>query len=134
VEAKINRIDDPDTVMIRTTKEDDIRKMLKFAALKFELNGRKLELAGYMPIMTKKYLFVPFTDETTGKETYEVGRYIDIECSPEDDSVIIDFNRAYNPFCAYNPRYSCPLVPQENHLPVRLEAGEKIINLKNHKN
>ncbi|GEM_PF-133074 len=70
----------------------------------------------------KDYLFLPFTDLTNGVESYGGGRYLDLKI-PEGDSIIIDFNKAYNPFCAYNHAYSCPLVPVENHLPCEIRAG-----------
>lgn len=67
--------------------------------------------------------FVPFRDATSGKETYGAGRYLDVE-PDQDGTVTINFNYAYNPFCAYNDAYSCPLPPVENWLPVPIEAGE----------
>lgn len=70
------------------------------------------------------YLFIPFMDNTNGETTYEAGRYIDIDI-PNTDSVTLDFNAAYNPYCAYYDRWSCPLVPFENSINVRIEAGEK---------
>ncbi|HEY9113071.1 MAG TPA: DUF1684 domain-containing protein [Bacteroidales bacterium] len=69
-------------------------------------------------------LFIPFRDATNGKQTYEAGRYFDI-LIPESDSVLLDFNTAYNPYCAYNKRWSCPLVPSENWLEIAILAGEK---------
>ena len=68
--------------------------------------------------------FLPFRDKTSGGTTYGAGRYLDIEPNP-DGTVTIDFNLAYNPFCAYNEAYSCPLPPVENWLQVPIEAGEK---------
>lgn len=75
----------------------------------------------------KNYLFLPFTDATTGSETYESGRYIDLEISDiRNNEVVIDFNKAYNPYCAYvTGVYNCPIPPKENHLPVAIRAGEK---------
>lgn len=67
--------------------------------------------------------FVPFRDKTSGRETYGAGRYLDIETS-QNGAVTIDFNQAYNPYCAYNDAYSCPLPPVENWLSVPIEAGE----------
>jgi hypothetical protein len=130
IEASVRKFDNPDTVEILTTKESDIRKMLKFAELDFAVGGDSMRLIAYMPAGSEQYLFLPFTDETSGSETYEGGRYIDIECKSGSDKIIIDFNQAYSPFCAYNKRYSCPLVPRENHLPVDIRAGEKILKLK----
>jgi hypothetical protein len=69
-------------------------------------------------------LWVPFADATNGDSTYSAGRYVDLE-RVESDSVVVDFNRAYNPTCAYNPEYACPLPPAQNRLDVRIPAGEK---------
>ncbi len=70
-------------------------------------------------------LFVPFLDETSGRETYGAGRYLDIE--PEEDGTYsLDFNLAYHPSCAYDVRFSCPLTPAENRLDLRIEAGERL--------
>lgn len=75
----------------------------------------------------KDYLFLPFTDATTGIETYASGRYIDLLTSDiQNGQVVIDFNKAYNPYCAYvEGVYNCPIPPRENHLPVAIRAGEK---------
>lgn len=76
--------------------------------------------------LTADVLFIPFTDETSGRETYGAGRYLDAEMSSTNNSkIIIDFNTAYNPYCAYNPTYECPLPPKENMLTIKIEAGEK---------
>ena len=69
-------------------------------------------------------LFVPFADVTTGTETYDAGRYLDIQPLP-DGKMLVDFNIAYNPYCAYNEQWSCPLTPFENRLKVSIRAGEK---------
>ncbi len=70
-------------------------------------------------------LFVPFLDVTSGRETYGAGRYMDLE--PDDDGTYeLDFNFAYHPSCVYDVRFSCPLTPAENRLPVRVEAGERL--------
>ena len=67
-------------------------------------------------------LFLPFTDLTNGNETYGAGRYIDLKI-PESNTIIIDFNKAYNPYCAYNEEYSCPFPPRENDLDIEIKAG-----------
>lgn len=72
----------------------------------------------------KNYLFLPFRDKTNGEETYGGGRYLEMWI-PSDDSVIIDFNKAYNPYCVYNTKYSCPLVPKQNRMDVPIYAGVK---------
>jgi len=75
----------------------------------------------------KDHLFIPFTDATSGEETYESGRYIDLEIKDiANDKVLIDFNKAYNPYCAYvSGKYNCPIPPVENRLIVAIRAGEK---------
>ena len=70
------------------------------------------------------YLFVPFTDLTNGKGSYSGGRYIDTRIPP-GKKIVLDFNKAYNPYCAYNGKYSCPIPPEENHLEVEIRAGVK---------
>ncbi len=74
----------------------------------------------------KDYLFLPFTDLTTGDETYGGGRYLGLRIPKEGSPLIINFNLAYNPYCAYNEKYSCPIVPKENELPVAIRAGVKL--------
>jgi uncharacterized protein (DUF1684 family) len=75
----------------------------------------------------KDDLFIPFTDATSGVETYEGGRYFDFTIHDiKDNSLVIDFNKAYNPYCAYVSRvYSCPIPPKENHLAIAIKAGER---------
>lgn len=96
----------------------------------FELNGvvNKLEIYQNKELMLqeeyKDYLFLPFTDKTNGEETYTGGRYIDLSI-PKGDTIIIDFNKAYNPYCVYNKKYSCPIVPSVNALDIRVLAGVK---------
>jgi hypothetical protein len=73
------------------------------------------------------YGFIPFTDLTTGEESYGGGRYIDLEgLQRNEEKLVLDFNIAYNPYCAFTDYYSCPIPPEENNLPVAIEAGEKI--------
>jgi len=109
------------------------RQYVKYATLKFRLKGKPMELTVYRNIALSKmaeykdYLFLPFTDDTNGKDTYSGGRYIDLrEGNFKDNTVIIDFNKAYNPYCAFSAGYSCPKPPDENHLPMAVEAGEKM--------
>lgn len=100
----------------------------QYGKLKFELEGKAFELLVLEQEIKKpgyeNYLIIPFTDETTGKETYGAGRYLDLEKSDAKE-VIIDFNLAYNPYCAYNEAYTCPIPPKENNLSLRIEAGMK---------
>ncbi|EAQ99948.1 DUF1684 domain-containing protein [Maribacter sp. HTCC2170] len=96
----------------------------------FKLNGieHKLEVYQNKKLMLedeyRDYLFLPFLDGTNGDETYPGGRYIDLSI-PSDDTIVIDFNKAYNPYCAYNKKYSCPIVPGVNSLNTEVRAGVK---------
>ncbi|WP_240410384.1 DUF1684 domain-containing protein [Hymenobacter oligotrophus] len=100
----------------------------KFGELHFTLRGKAMRLNVYQSLDLLKqpgyedYLFVPFTDLTNGHGSYGGGRYLDVRI-PKGNSVWLDFNRAYNPYCAYSPNYSCPVPPRENHLPVAVKAG-----------
>lgn len=102
----------------------------KYGVLHFKLDGKELQLNVYQNIELSKrkgfadYLFLPFSDATNGKETYIGGRYLDMKI-PKNNKVIIDFNKAYNPYCAYNYKYSCPVVPLENNLNIAINAGVK---------
>ena len=103
---------------------------VKYGQLIFSLDGQEFKLNLYQNIdLIKKegfadYLFLPFSDLTCGKESYIGGRYIDMRI-PKSDMVSIDFNKAYNPYCAYNHKYSCPIVPLENDLQIAILAGVK---------
>jgi hypothetical protein len=90
----------------------------------FQLHGRELTLHPILEEPGAKELFYIFRDETTGKETYPAGRFF-YSAMPKDGHVILDFNKAYNPPCAFTPYATCPLPPPENRLAVRIEAGEK---------
>jgi len=114
------------------TSTDRLPVYRKYLQLTFILDGKEQKLAAYQNqefINHPEYgnsLFIPFLDETNGIETYGGGRYLDIEIpSANSDSLILDFNACYNPYCAYNYKYSCPKPPLENMLEVRVEAGVK---------
>lgn len=107
------------------TSTHDRRQMERTGVLQFTLHGQPLSLTAFVEVgEPDDRLFVPFTDLTTGKETYQAGRYLDIARSPTG-IYTVDFNRAYNPYCYYNPTYDCPYPPKENRLPVAIRAGEK---------
>lgn len=114
---------------MRTTT-DRLPQYQAVGVLHFKLLGKKERLTVYRNIDLSKrpgyanYLFVPFTDPTNGESTYGGGRYLDLQ-SPLPRQVELDFNRAYNPYCAYGGRYSCPIPPPENHLEMGVEAGVK---------
>ena len=116
-----------DTISLPTTKAGDFRKMIRYGKLNFQIaESKSLELTAYKELDNQQdMLFVPFKDKTSGFTTYQAGRYLEISEPDEQQMCIIDFNRAYNPYCAYNAEYSCPLIPSENILPVFIKAGEK---------
>jgi uncharacterized protein (DUF1684 family) len=90
----------------------------------FRLHGQELRLYPVFEEPNARSLFVIFRDQTSGKETYGAGRFLDTDL-PKNSQIVLDFNRAYNPPCAFTPYATCPLPPQENRLPARIEAGEK---------
>lgn len=103
----------------------------EYGKAKFKLDGKELTLTLYQSLALIKdpkyqdYLFLPFRDATNEVETYGGGKYMDLKI-PTGNTIILDFNKTYHPLCAYNAYdYSCPIVPQENILPVRIEAGVK---------
>lgn len=103
---------------------------VKYGELTFKIEGKKYKLNVYKSVEPSKNpeyansLFLPFTDLTSGNESYGGGRYMDIQI-PEGKEVVLNFHKAYNPYCAYNERYSCPLTPPENDLKVEIRAGVK---------
>ncbi len=113
------------------TSSGSVKRYAQVANLVFMVDSMALSLPAYQGIELRKkeeyqkYLFVPFTDATSGDETYGGGRYLDLEV-PEGDSLEIDFNYAYNPYCAYTSGYSCPIPKPESRLPISIFAGEKV--------
>lgn len=106
---------------------------IRYAKVDFKLNGRSLSMTLYRSIALlqhpqyKDLLFLPFTDETNNKSTYGGGRYIDLDLKTiKNGQIEIDFNKAYNPYCAYSSGYRCPIPPEENDLAIAIEAGEKL--------
>lgn len=105
-------------------------KYIKYGELHFTIDSKEMVLTLYRNIGLYKrkgfrdYLFLPFLDATNGVETYGGGRYLDMKV-PKSNEVIIDFNKAYNPYCVYSHEYSCPIVPLENELAVEINAGVK---------
>lgn len=109
------------------TSTGTIRRMELVGSLEFTLKGEKRTLGAFVEEGTQQIstLFVPFADETTGNETYPAGRYL--ELSPTSTGVyLIDFNRAFNPSCAYNNTYECPFPPPSNRLKLAVRAGEML--------
>lgn len=128
IQAKLVRTPgEPQFEMPTTT--DRLPVYQKFGELHFELDGQAHKLNVYKSIgLTdreyRKYLFLPFRDKTSGVESYGGGRYLDLQI-PKGDMIVIDFNRCYNPYCAYNDKYSCPIPPVENTLDIEILAGVK---------
>ena len=108
------------------TSDGKLRPAHRAGILPFELGGARRQLTAYtFDGDHDESLFVPFLDATSGTETYGAGRYLDLD--PEDDGTYtLDFNLAYHPSCVYDPKFSCPLTPAENRLPIRIEAGERL--------
>lgn len=117
--------DEPSNFQIPTS-DGKLRPAHRAGILRFELDGAPRQLTAYtFDGGDGESLFVPFLDQTSGSETYGAGRYLDLE--PEfDGTYSLDFNLAYHPSCVYDPKFSCPLTPAENRLPVRIEAGERL--------
>ncbi len=112
------------------TTTDRLSRERRYGTLYFELSGQLMALEVYQNLELmlqdgmENYLFLPFTDGTNGTETYSGGRYIDLRV-PQGDSILLDFNKAYNPYCAYNAKYSCPIVPAVNHIDQEIRVGVK---------
>lgn len=112
-----------DEVKIQTST-GDLREYQRFGRFVFEVDGKPAELTLFT---SESGYFLPFIDGLAGKETYPAGRYLEVEPLSEG-KFQVDFNYAYNPYCAYNDRWSCPLTPFENRLEVPIAAGEKIFH------
>ncbi|AOR29592.1 conserved hypothetical protein (DUF1684) [Formosa sp. Hel1_33_131] len=132
VEAKFIKSQDEVPFKMKTTT-DRVPIYEKYGEAIFEIEDKKYKLNIYQNHRLRKmekyrnHLFLPFTDLTNGEETYGGGRYIDLSI-PDSDTIIIDFNKAYNPYCAYSSTRSCPIPPRENNLDLKVEAGVRIVN------
>lgn len=125
VTANLQRTPEAKPFQMKTsTKRLPVYK--NYGVLNFELRGKSFKLNIYQNVESddKDYLFLPFLDNTNGDTSYSGGRYIETSI-PEGDTIKIDFNEAFNPYCAYNDKYSCPIVPRANYLPIKIEAGVK---------
>ncbi len=129
VEARFVLNPDPEPFEMETTTA---RRPIyvKYGEAHFSLKGEKIVLEIYQSEKAKQmeefkeYLFLPFKDLTCGEESYGGGRFIDLKV-PDGDQITIDFNKAYNPYCAYNHKYSCPVPPEANHMNIMIPAGVK---------
>jgi uncharacterized protein (DUF1684 family) len=126
-ELKLHEHPEPQVVKMVYTKGNQ-QDFISWGEFRFKIDGKELSLQAYKRKSSEEELFIPFKDATSGKETYGAGRYIDLE--PDTDRTdegkwVLDFNQAYNPWCAYSENYTCPIVPAENWLELPIYAGEK---------
>ncbi|NIQ37979.1 MAG: DUF1684 domain-containing protein [Proteobacteria bacterium] len=105
------------------TNKGNFRTYIKEGIFRFRIDGIEFGLTVYR-FLGRSRLFLPFRDKTNGEETYTYGRYVDVEVT-SDNEIVVDFNRAHNPFCAYNPKYTCAYASEENILSVPIPCGEK---------
>lgn len=134
VKAELVRTPEALPFLMPTTTDRKSEEVV-YGIVNFQLQGKKHSLEIYQNSELKSeegfedYLFLPFTDLTNGNETYGGGRYLDLRI-PETTEITLDFNKAYNPYCAYNKKFSCPLVPAVNNLKIPVLAGVKDFNKK----
>jgi len=120
LKVKIKPFEEMETITMQTSTGEE-QTYTRYGKFQFQVEGQEVELTIYA---TEHGFFLPFVDSLRGEETYGAGRYLDPEVLP-DGRFHIDFNVAYNPYCAYNENWSCPLTPFENRLKVPIRAGEK---------
>ena len=129
VHAKFKRTPDEKPFKMSATRGEP-RDYVKYGEIEFELNSKQFKLNVYQSLVLlkieayKDYLFLPFRDFTNDYETYGGGRFIDLSI-PHMDIIVVDFNKAYNPYCTYNTTFSCPITPVENFLETDVKAGIK---------
>jgi uncharacterized protein (DUF1684 family) len=129
VEATFEKLDNTEELKSKTSTAR-IATYTKYGYLHFTLKGQKCKLLVLFSPSLKddpeyyNYLTVEFTDETNGKDSYKVGRYMELR-APLSEMVMLNFNNTYNPYCAYSDRFSCPIPPAENHMPLKVKAGVK---------
>lgn len=129
--CRFERLTDSVGILIKNTGKGE-EKYFRYGKLYFTVNQKPQQLTIFQsPLLMKQtqyvdYLFVPFTDATTGKQTYGSGRYIDLRMGDiQNGTLLLDFNKAYNPYCAYMAGFACPIPPKENRLAEAIRAGEK---------
>ena len=106
------------------TSTGKLRNTTRIGTLEFSLRGQSMKLTAFLEDGSRR-LFVPFSDLTSGTETYQAGRYMNLDPTPTG-IYVVDFNVAYHPYCYYNPEYDCPLPPKENRLTLPIRAGERL--------
>lgn len=128
VEASLEWMGFKQAFIVNTTQGKS-RRYLKSAVAKFELEGKEIYLTLLKPQLAQKGMenvyTLAFTDETSGRTSYGAGRYLELELETGSLSTTIDFNKAFNPYCAYNKKFDCVIPPSENHIAVAIDAGEK---------
>lgn len=120
-EIEVELFEEQEQITMQTST-GDVQDYIRWGRIQFEVDGEPAELTVFLSVLGG--YFLPFMDATNGEETYGAGRYLEIDPQP-GGQFLIDFNMAYNPYCAYNELWSCPIPPKENRLKVRIEAGEK---------
>jgi uncharacterized protein len=123
LEVQVERLFDQQPIQMQTST-GGVQAYVRYGKFKFEVDGQPAELTVYE---NENGYFLPFVDSLAGKETYPAGRYLEPEALP-GDRFLVDFNVAYNPYCAYNEMWSCPITPAENRLKVPIRAGEKLFD------
>jgi uncharacterized protein (DUF1684 family) len=119
-ELEVEKFEDQRSIPMQTST-GDLRTFIRFGQIHFSVDD---ELATLTVYSNEHGFFIPFVDSQAGGDTYGAGRYLDPELNAAG-KIVVDFNFAYNPYCAYNELYSCPIPPAENRLSVALKAGEK---------
>lgn len=139
VECQFSRTENAESFDM-ATYSGKVKSFVKYGIITFELNGQTQELSIYRNLglmrmeAYRDHLFLPFKDATNATETYGGGRYIDLEISDiSNGKITIDFNKCYNPWCAFSAGYNCPIPPKENHLTTGIKAGEKKFKGKTYK-
>jgi uncharacterized protein len=123
LDVQVEPLNDPNAFMMQTTT-GGVQEYVRFGRFKFQVEGQEAELSIYQ---SEHGFFLPFVDALAGAETYPAGRYLEPEPLP-GNRFLVDFNVAYNPYCAYNEMWSCPITPPENRLKVAIRAGEQIFH------
>ena len=123
LELEVEEFPEKNTIQMQTST-GDVQSHIRFGVIRFSVDGQEVELTIYSD---PHGYFLPFADALAGSETYGAGRYLEPEPAGKG-RLLVDFNYAYNPYCAYNDLFSCPLTPWENRLKVPIRAGEKVFH------
>lgn len=124
LEVEVGKFDKPEKIEMQTSTGDS-QSYERYGRFKFVVEGKEAELTLYR---SPNGYFLPFVDSLAGRETYPAGRYLEPEPLP-GGRFLVDFNEAYNPYCAYNEMWSCPITPSENRIQVPIQAGEKLFHV-----